>query len=297
MAKAPEPSGGVLLIDKPAGPTSADVVRTLRRTLQTRRVGHCGTLDPDATGLLVICFSEATKAVPFLMAGRKTYVCGARLGSETQTDDAAGPEIRTAEVAHVTEAAVRDALTARQGHQQQTPPRVSALRLDGQRLHARVRRGEDVDAALVPREVVAYALHLRRFAPPELELELDVGPGYYVRSLVRDLGRAVGSAAHVAWLRRTVAGPFRVEDAVAPDAATKDDALPLERALAHLPTVRLDAADTARVRKGLQIPVPPSLAEQAPPIVAILGPNDRLVAVAETTPTGTLKVRRGFVPR
>ncbi len=230
--------GRVYIIDKPAGMGSTDVVRELRHRLRTPEVGHTGTLDPDATGLLLLCTYAATRLVPFLTAEDKAYRVEARLGRSTVTDDAAGDTVREAPWEHVSQEAFEAALASAVGTHPQRPPSVSAIKVAGRRLHERVRAGEDVDALLAPRIVTMDTARVARFAPPDVTLEVEVGKGFYVRSLVRDLGERLGTAAHVTSLRRTRIGPFSDSEAIALDDVTEESGLPwlaaLERVLPEL---------------------------------------------------------------
>ena len=291
------PVAGLLLVDKPTGMTSTDVVRVARRVFRTRRVGHAGTLDPDASGLLLVCIGACTKAVPYLMATRKRYETDVVLGSETLTDDAEGDVIREAAWEHVQEPAVRAFLEQATGEVQQVPPRVCALKRGGRRMHERVRAGEDVEGELEPRSVLAFSLELLRWEPPKLTLALEVGKGYYVRSLARDLGRALGSAAHVTRLRRTQSGNFDVAHAVSVDEMAEEALLSIEEALAHLPAAHAGAEAAWRITNGQRVRVGDDLTLEGTPApgtaVRVLGP-DGLLAVAELDDEGRVKVRRGF---
>ncbi|MCA9529246.1 MAG: tRNA pseudouridine(55) synthase TruB, partial [Myxococcales bacterium] len=204
---------GVLVVDKPAGPTSHDIVARARRALGTRRVGHAGTLDPMATGVLVLAIGEGTKLVPYLTAADKRYVATVRLGSSTTTLDAEGtvdaeaPVPSGLSVADVERAAERFA-----GGYAQRVPAVSAVKVEGRRLHERVRRGEVVDAPV--REVALRALEVRRVSGADVELALECGKGFYVRAFARDLASALGTVGHLVALRRTRSGAFDVRDAV-----------------------------------------------------------------------------------
>jgi tRNA pseudouridine55 synthase len=263
-----------------------------------RRVGHAGTLDPDASGLLLICVGEATKIVPFLMTEQKDYRCSALLGSETLSDDAAGEVIRTAEWEHITETAIHDGLARFRGGYEQTAPRVSALKKDGKRFHERVRAGEEVDDELPTRAVKVHDLGLTGFDAPEFELAMTVGKGFYVRSIVRDLGRLLDSAAHVRTLRRTRVGDFTVDNAISIDDFASASAVPLSDALGHLPSALAGPIATTRFRHGQRVPLGDDVEVDKRITdgerVRILDHNRALIAVAECIPHQVLRVVRGF---
>lgn len=213
------PPEGVLVVDKPAGMTSHDVVDRVRRIAGTRRVGHTGTLDPAATGVLVVCLGRATRLVTALQAGTKTYAAVARLGTTTDSDDLDGEVLSTVDTSALDEQAVCGALSAFQGELEQVPPMVSAVRVDGERLHARARRGEVVDRPA--RRVHVESILLDRFTPgpaAEVAFLVSCSAGTYVRSLARDLGAALGVGGTLASLRRVSNGPFVVDEAVTLDA-------------------------------------------------------------------------------
>ena len=280
---------GVLLLDKPTGISSTDVVRQVRRQFNTGEVGHAGTLDPNASGVLLVCVGEATKVVPFLTTHDKRYTTEAVLGEERVTDDAEGEVIVTAPWEHVTEQALRTALSTFEGTIQQAPPRVSAIKQGGRRLYERVRAGEDVEADLHLREVIAHSLTLTSFDPPRFALDMHVGKGFYVRSLVRDLGRAVGSAAHVVTLRRLSVGQFRVED------ADPERLLTIEQALAHLPLAQAGERGAWRLRNGQHVPLGEDVeVTVAAPLYRLHGPAGELLAVVAPDEEGVLHVVRGF---
>jgi len=225
---------GLALVDKPSGITSHDAVDRVRRALGTRKVGHAGTLDPLASGLLVIGVGRATRLLRFLGDLRKEYRGAGLLGVETDTLDADGDVVRERPVA-VTEADLRRAMAALTGDLDQVPPAYSAVKVGGQRLYDAARRGEHVEAA--PRRVHVDAFELTALRPPAFEFMVRCSSGTYVRSLVADAGTAVGCGAHLVELRRTAIGPFRVEDARPPDDPTP--LLSLDRAVAHLAAVTL----------------------------------------------------------
>jgi tRNA pseudouridine55 synthase len=202
---------GVLLIDKEPGWTSHDVVARSRRLTGQRRIGHTGALDPMATGLLVLCLGRATRLVEYMMSSEKAYEGEIALGQETDTDDAEGEPTRTGEAPR---GDIDLDTIARQftGEIMQTPPAYSAVKVEGRRAYAVARGGETPE--LRPRPVRVNALTLERMAPDRLRVDVRCGPGMYVRSLARDIGRTIGCGAHLARLRRTGSGPFDVRDAI-----------------------------------------------------------------------------------
>lgn len=202
---------GVLLIDKEPGWTSHDVVARSRRLTGQRRIGHTGALDPMATGLLVLCLGRATRLVEYMMPGEKAYEGEIALGQETDTDDAEGQPTRSAPIpeGEIDLEAIARRFT---GEIMQTPPAYSAVKVEGRRAYALAREGEAPE--LQPRPVSVTALSLQRIAPDRLRVDVHCGAGMYVRSLARDIGRAIGCGAHLASLRRTGSGPFHVREAV-----------------------------------------------------------------------------------
>lgn len=204
---------------KPAGPTSHDVVDVVRRVLGVRRVGHLGTLDPFAEGLLVLVVGRATRLAPFAAGWRKTYEGVIRLGTTTDTDDRTGrPTGASAAWRDLDAAAVATGLGRFRGAFSQRPPAHSAVKVAGERAYRRARRGEAVEPA--PRIVRVDALELVEFAPPDVRFRATVSAGTYLRSIARDLGEALECGAHLAALRRTAVGPFGLEEAMAPEAVT-----------------------------------------------------------------------------
>src|SRR3712207_6475123 len=204
---------GLLLVDKPGGMTSHDVVARARRALSVRKVGHAGTLDPMATGLLVLGVGAATRLLGYVGGHDKTYEATIRLGQATVTDDREGEVLRTASTAALDDDAVRAALAAQTGALQQVPSAVSAVKVDGRRSYDRVRAGEEV--VLEPRSVTVHRLEVHRIDRPEADLlDVDVTvectAGTYIRAIARDAGAALGIGGHLTALRRTVSGPFAV---------------------------------------------------------------------------------------
>lgn len=208
---------GFINVDKPAGMTSFDVVRAVRRASGVRRVGHAGTLDRPATGVLPIALGAATRLVGTLMDARKRYRGSVTLGVETDTYDAAGEVQARRDASGVTRADVERALDAFRGELLQAPPAFSAVKRDGERAWRAARRGERPQ--LEPRPVTVYGLALTDCEPPRVGIEVECGKGFYMRSLAHDLGAALGVGGHLAALSRTAVGPFRAGDAVALDDA------------------------------------------------------------------------------
>jgi tRNA pseudouridine55 synthase len=245
---------GLVIVDKPSGWTSHDVVGRMRRLARTRRVGHAGTLDPMATGVLVLGVEKATRLLTHLVLTDKAYSATVRLGWGTTTDDAQGEPTDGAPAAGFDEAAVRAAMTALTGDIQQAPSAVSAIKVDGQRAYARVRAGESVELAARPVTVSRFdLLALRRPDEPGQPLDLDVGvecsSGTYVRALARDLGAALGVGGHLTALRRTRVGPFGLDAARTLDQlAELDDpvTLPLPAAVRASMAVREVDDDEAK---------------------------------------------------
>lgn len=243
---------GVLLVDKPAGVTSHTVVAMARRQLGTRKVGHAGTLDPMATGLLVLGVGPATRLLTFLVGLDKTYEATIALGASTITDDAEGDVVETADASAVTQEAVVAAAARLTGDIEQVPSAVSAIKVDGKRSYARVRAGEDVALAARPVTVSRFALGaLRSGALATVDAVVDCTSGTYVRALARDLGADLGVGGHLTALRRTHVGPFSLAKAVAADAIVPGALLePVDVASRVLPVVHLDDDDARLLANG-----------------------------------------------
>lgn len=246
----------VLSIDKPVGPTSHDAVDRARRALGTRRVGHFGTLDPFASGLLVLGVGPSTRLAPFTTGHAKTYHATVRLGERSDTDDSAGAIEAVAGVVPPDRAAVERACAAWVGDVLQVPPAYSAKHVAGERAYALARRGEAVTLEAVP--VRIDAIEIERYEWPELEVTVRCGSGTYIRSLARDIGLGLGTEGHCAALRRLASGPFRVEDALAWDDLADPDAtraalLPAWRAVEDLPEAELDDAARRAFAQGMEV--------------------------------------------
>lgn len=252
---------GWVVLDKPAGLTSTAAVNKVRWAFDTKKAGHAGTLDPDATGLLAIALGEATKVIPVLADALKSYRFTVRFGQATTTDDASGAVIATSN-ARPDDPSIEDALDAFRGDIEQVPPQFSAVRVDGERAYAIARAGENMELAARPLHVARLDLIDRPDADHAV-LEMDCGKGGYVRSIARDLGAALGCLGHVTTLRRVWSGPFDLAEAVtfdAVEAAARTDAMqtflrPLEAALTRLPEVPVNAQAHARLANGNPAPV------------------------------------------
>jgi tRNA pseudouridine55 synthase len=246
---------GLLVIDKPAGMTSHDVVARCRRVLGERRVGHGGTLDPSATGVLIVGVGRATRLLRFVEAAEKEYRTGAVFGVTTSTLDADGQVTGTRDAAALTEEDVRTVLPRFVGDIEQVPPMVSAIKVGGEALYRKARRGEEVERP--SRKVRIDELVLESFLSgehPRATLRMRCSRGTYVRSLVADLGEALETGAHVAALRRLRVGVFRVEEAIQIDAIVNDVLRPMEEAIAGYPRRSVDADGARALIHGKVLP-------------------------------------------
>ncbi|MPZ92484.1 MAG: tRNA pseudouridine(55) synthase TruB [Actinobacteria bacterium] len=246
---------GVLVIDKPAGMTSHDVVDRIRKRFGTRRVGHAGTLDPDATGVLILGLGRATRFLSYAQASIKRYRTTAVLGVTTTTQDAAG-EVVERRAVNVSEAQVRAVAAEHTGNLDQVPPMVSAVRVGGERLYKKARRGEEIERATRP--VTIYQLEVLSFNedPPEAVLDVRCSAGTYVRTLVHDIGASLGCGAHLRSLRRTEAGGFVETDAIELDAVEKEHLLPLADAVRDLPRIEIEDDAARLVANGRRLELP-----------------------------------------
>lgn len=249
----------VLLVDKPEGPTSHDVVAQARRALDTRKIGHTGTLDPFASGLLILCVGRATRLSEYLTGLPKSYVAVARLGVETDTLDREGRVVaETDRWKELGREEIETAASTLVGEIDQVPPQYSAKKVDGEAMHRKARRGEVV--ALPPVPVTVHAFEVHDVDPPRVTLSVRCSSGTYVRALARDLGRRLDVGAHLISLRRTAVGDLDVDDAVSLGSLERAEVVrtarlsPLE-ALAHLPRIAVDAEEARRIRHGQKIRV------------------------------------------
>lgn len=293
---------GVLLVDKPAGMTSAEVVRRIKALARPSRVGHLGTLDPFATGLLPILIGEATKLAPFLQAGEKQYEGVIRFGVETDTLDRTGAAVRTSEVP-VLDAQLLARTAARFiGRIEQRPPVFSAIKRAGVPLYKLARRGVEVEPPQ-PREVEIRRLDLEAVDGSSIRFMAVCSTGTYMRSLARDIGLAIGSAAHLAELRRLRSGPFSVERTVSLDAlltalarcaggGVMDELIGLSEALSEMPQAQVDPALARRLRNGDSRALD-GLAPAGAKLFKVTS-DGLLVAVAEATSRVTARAVRVF---
>ncbi|PPF31439.1 tRNA pseudouridine(55) synthase TruB [Rathayibacter tritici] len=293
MLETPAPApNGILLLDKPGGITSHDLVSRTRRRAGTRKVGHAGTLDPMATGLMILGLGPSTRLLTYLVGLDKQYEATIRLGASTSTDDREGEVLASADsdlVAALTPEAVADGIAALTGAIEQVPSTVSAIKVDGRRAYARARDGEEVVLASRPVTVSAFdLLESRRIDTPDegARLDLDVrvtcSSGTYIRALARDLGAALGVGGHLTTLRRTAVGPFSVAQAGEIDELDVPAALlsPTRVAGELFPLLHLDAQEAGDLANGKRIPAPEAVAGSTG-LLAAVGPGERLIGLAE----------------
>lgn len=319
------PAMPVHIVDKPLGPTSHDVVSRARRLLKTRRVGHAGTLDPLATGVLLVLSEDATKLSTWLTGSDKAYLAWVAFGAATPTWDAEGPIVERSHPGALDEGAIRRALPPFLAMTEQVPPRFSAIKTGGEAAYRAARRGDEEVAPLPARPAAYRSAQLlafgdrdalpNRFGPtpdgwrpdpdgrafelppplgplPVALVAVEVAAGTYVRAFARDLGEALGVPAHLAGLVRTRVGASGLESAVPLDAIADRPGVPEADAL-PLPKVRLAADDAARVRQGQRLPVG-TVPGQG--VVALLDPDGRLTAVVDLAPAGMRLLRVWHVP-
>jgi tRNA pseudouridine55 synthase len=295
------PLDGVLLLDKPAGMSSNQALQRVRHLFRAEKAGHTGSLDPLATGLLPVCFGEATKVAGLLLGHRKAYETEARLGATTDTDDADGAVLRERPVPALSDADVTALLPRFTGRIRQRPPIYSALKQGGEPLYAKARRGEAIE---VPeRDADVQSIELLSLDGDRLRLRICCGSGTYVRSLVRDLGELLGCGAHVASLRRLWVEPFtsprmhtleglRALREGEGEAALDALLLPVDAALAGQPELRLDAAQARALGRGQPVRTPPdALGDQ---LRVARDDAGRALGLVRLAPDGHVKVQRMF---
>ena len=292
---------GFLVIDKPQGVTSFDVVRTIRRALKVRRVGHCGTLDPMATGVLPVAIGEATRLVEFVMDGEKIYRGTLKLGETTDTQDAEGTILSRCAIDGIDRAGIAGAIATLLGPIQQLPPMYSALKRDGVPLYELARKGIEVERAL--RSIEIYRFELCSVDLPFVTFEVTCSKGTYVRTLAHDLGARLGCGAHLTALRRLKSGAFTETGAISLERLQNEspqsvELLPVSAALASLPALALSPEALIRLKNG----VPPQRSEVsetqsflAPGTLVTLCRDQQLVAVARFDPERVSEPRGDFV--
>jgi tRNA pseudouridine55 synthase len=281
---------GLLVLDKPSGITSRDAVSRAQRWFPPKtKLGHTGTLDPLATGVLVLCVGSATRLAEYVQDLPKTYETALRLGARSDTDDADGTIAAGPDAVPPTAEGIRSALDSFFGEIEQVPPAYSAAKTSGKRAYDRARSGEEV--TLAPRKVRVDRIEVLGYTYPELRLRIDCGKGTYIRSIARDLGEKLGCGAYVTVLRRTRVGPFTPEQAIPLDTdaeTARSRLLPLEAAIAHLPRVVLDEPDVRRLRNGQSVvsaearPLPPGE-------VAVFDRTGQLLGIASNDAGGRLR--------
>ncbi|MCA2979648.1 MAG: tRNA pseudouridine(55) synthase TruB [Myxococcaceae bacterium] len=273
---------GILVVDKPKGPTSSDVVQLVRRALKEKKAGHTGTLDPMATGVLALCLGDATRVAQVFTDGDKAYDATVKLGVTTDTLDAEGQVLGTSPVPAVTAESLEAVLSRFRGPQRQTPPMYSAVKKDGRRLYELARSGEEVEREA--RDVTVYALTLNDFSADELKVSVRCSKGFFVRMLAADLGEALGCGAHLSALRRTQSGPFSLAQALPLSTlldqgpvAAEGRLVPVDEALSFLPEVKTTPAEAERVRHGGLVEVPRADC----PLVRVTDEAGHVLALAE----------------
>jgi len=277
------PLDGILNIAKPCGMTSHDVVDRVRRIVGTRRVGHAGTLDPDAAGVLLVCVGAATRLSDYLMGGTKRYRAAIRFGATSTTDDRAGVITPGAEIDRLTEDVIRGALPDFVGDIEQVPPAFSAIKVAGQPLYKRARAGEAVAPAA--RRVTVESIRVIDYRPPDLVVDVVCSKGTYIRALARDLGAAVGTGAYLFALLRTASGCFDLADSVTLEEVIRAQRLgylpglayPVDVAVRDWPALLLDDPATTRVQNGLALAGPPGAPNEEARGIAV--PSGRFVAL------------------
>ncbi|MGW5417299.1 tRNA pseudouridine(55) synthase TruB [Actinomadura geliboluensis] len=288
-------NSGLVIVDKPAGWTSHDVVGKMRRLAKTRRVGHAGTLDPMATGVLVLGVGKATRLLGHLALTEKGYDATIRLGQSTNTDDAEGEITATASAASVADEALRAGVAALTGPIQQVPPQVSAIKVNGERAYKMARKGEDVALAARPVTVHSFAVTDVRREGDLIDVDASVAcsSGTYIRALARDLGASLGCGGHLTALRRTRVGPYDLAMARTLDQfAEKPEILPMGEAVAAVfPRRDVSADDARKIAHGGRLPA----AGLGPGPVGVFAPDGTLLALVEEQ-GGQAKPLAVFVP-
>jgi tRNA pseudouridine55 synthase len=280
-------SFGLMLVDKPVGPSSHKVVNIVRKGTGIRKVGHAGTLDPRASGVLVLCLGAATRLSEYLSTASKRYEAVIRFGTSTETYDAEGDAVQITGTAPEVEA-IQALLPQFTGEIEQVPPPYSAIKIKGRKAYELARKGEAVE--LEPRSISIYELKLMQYNPPDLTLSVECSAGTYIRSLAHDFGEALNTGAHLASLRRSKSGPFDLEDcnslqqieAAIQSGTWEQFVRPASEALPELPIVKLEKAELDDILNGRRIPAQP----EASGLARAIGPDGDLVAILEAAQQG-----------
>lgn len=292
---------GIVIVDKPVGLSSNAVLQRVRRVYRARKAGHTGSLDPLASGVLPLCFGEATKLSGFLLDAAKTYEVTGRLGAQTATGDLAGDVVATGPVPELTGDDLEALLSRFRGEIEQIPPMYSALKHEGKRLYKLARKGETVERPARP--VTIHELALLGRQDGDITLRVSCSKGTYIRTLVEDIGLAVGSCAHVISLRRIEAGPFGVEEAVPLDKLENPGVeaeflarqlMPVDSGIPGMARIDLDADAAGRLRQGQLVPAPAGMAPPEPGVVKVYGPGSGFVGLGNCDSSGTIAPRRLF---
>ena len=288
---------GLLNIDKPPGLTSHDVVNRVRRVCGLRRVGHAGTLDPLATGVLLVCLGRATRLLEYLSGQPKMYVATVRLGQTTNTYDAEGEVLEERSFEHIPPTLFEDMLADFRGDISQRPPIYSAIKKGGQPLYKLARQGVTVEVPL--REVTIYELTLVDWDLPYVTIRVACSTGTYIRSLAHDMGEQLGCGGHITALRRMAIGSFHVDKAVTLEALSKEGLStwlePLDRAVSHLPRVEVSAEAVMRLFQGQAVPHGQELLDVGDPWQRAYGPSGNFVGIVKAL-QGYWKPHKMFPP-
>lgn len=281
---------GILPVDKPAGLTSHDVVARLRRVTSQRQVGHAGTLDPLATGVLILVLGSATRLSSYLMHAQKVYCAEIVLGVTTVTDDAEAPLARLEDTSHLVETDIVASLTRLVGAIDQVPPAYAAIKRGGQKLYELARRGVDVEPA--PRRVTIEAIDFLAWEAPRLRVRVRCASGTYVRALARDIGASLRVGGYLHALRRVASGSFTTREAaplsqLSDASAVAGSLYPLDRAVLDLPAAALDADETRRIRSGQAV----GLGVSGSGTIRLYGPSGSLIALGECRGTMVRPIR------
>ncbi len=289
---------GLLIVDKPVGMTSLEVVRQVKRLLEVKRAGHIGTLDPFATGVLPIALNEGTKLIPFITDEPKEYEAILKLGEETATDDPAGKVISSGSWEDVSDHVIRSAVRPFLGKIRQIPPMFSAIKIEGRPLYRWARKGVEVERK--EREVEIFDFEIQEICPPQVRFKVSCSKGTYIRSLGRDIGREIGCGAHLLQLRRLRSGPFTLEQTVPwetlkellPMNPPSPGWIPLEEALPSLPEMIGDERLIRKVRHGREMVVRDLSPQALPPFekgqwLKITSPKEGLVAILRSEVGGS----------